>query len=368
MKDLLILLGISLILAYCSERKMLTYSITKHFSIDAALTAMIVILSLFCGLRTAFNDTSTYIGFFNSAPTLEEYWANSPNLFGNPLYYWFQSFFHHHISDNYHLFLLVTAFYSITSFIRFIRRYSENFVFSMLLFFTLGLYLSNFAAMKQCLAMATLTYAIPKLLDRKFVQYYLIVFIAVLWHAYALMFVILPIFISKPWTLVTYGTIAAVVFVLFTFESSISSFLEYAENVGKEISEETVFETDSINVFRLAVFSVPPLLSYVFQKRLNRGIRMSESLMINMSILSFLIMCLGLASAGNLFGRSAIYFEIGTIIILPWIIRKLFTRDSAKFLTSVASICYLAFFLYDSRAFVSEYRAIGFFEFLETLF
>ena len=368
MRDLLLILGISLVLAYCSERKMLTYPITRRFSADLALTVMVVMLSFFCGLRTAFNDTGVYIGFFNNAPTLNEYWADSPHLFGNPLYYWFQSFFHHHISDNYHLFMVVIAFYTIGSFVRFIRRYSTDFVFSMLLFFTLGLYISNFAAMKQCLAMATLTYAIPKLLDKKFIQYYLIVFIAVLWHAYAIMFVILPLFISKPWTTVTYATIAAVIFVLFTFESSISSFLEYAEDVGKEISEEIVFETDSINIFRLAVFAVPPVLSYVFQKRLKRGISTEHSLMTNMSILSFLIMCLGLASAGNLFGRSAIYFEIGTIIILPWIIHKLFTRDSAKYLTYFASVCYLAFFLYDTRAFTSEYRAIGFIEFLQSLY
>ncbi len=368
MSDLLILLGISLVLAYCSERKILTLSVTKHFSVDLALTALIVMLSLVCGLRTAYNDTSTYIGFFNGAPTLEEYWADSPDLFGNPLFYWFQSFFHHHISNNYHLFFLVIAFYTVSSFVDFIRRYSENFVFSILLFFTLGLYISNFAAMKQCLAMATLTYAIPKLLDKKYIQFYLIVFVATLWHAYAIMFVILPIFMSKPWTLVTYITIAAVIFVLATFESTISGFLERAEDIGKEISESEVFDTASINLFRLAVFGVPPLLSFLFKGTVNDGISSQKSLMINLSILSFLIMCLGLASAGNLFGRSAIYFEIGTIIILPWIIDRLFTKASARLVFQIATICYLAFFLYDTRAFVAEYRAIGFMDFLRMLF
>lgn len=368
MSDLLIILGISLVLAYCSERKILNISVSNHFTVDLALTAMIVMLSLFCGLRTAYNDTYTYIGLFNNAPTLEEYWADSPNLFGNPLYYWFQSFFHHHISDNYHLFLVIIAFYTITSFILFIRRYSENFVFSILLFFTLGLYLSNFAATKQCIAMATLTYAVPKLLDKKYVQFALIVFIAALWHAYAIMFMILPIFTSRPWSLPIYITIALVIFVLSTFETTISSFLERAEDIGKEISEEEVFETASINLFRLAVFGVPPLLSFLFKGMVNHGISQRKSLMVNMSILSFLIMCLGLASAGNLFGRSAIYFEIGTIVCLPWIINKLFIKNSARQVFQIASVCYLAFFLYDARTFVDEYRAIDFMSFLRMLF
>ena len=248
------------------------------------------------------------------------------------------------------------------------KKYSENFVFSILLFFTLGLYVSNFAAMKQCIAMATLTYAIPKLLEKKYVQYYIIVLVATLWHSYALMFAILPIFTRKPWTTVTYLTIAAVIAVLLTFETTISEFLEYAEDLGKDISETEVFETDSINVFRLAVFGVPPLLSFIFQSRLKSGMVRDENVMVNMSILSFLIMCLGLASAGNLFGRSAIYFEIGTIVILPWIVRKLFTKKSAELVFGIAALSYIAFFMYDIRNFSSGYRAITFVEFINSLF
>lgn len=368
MKDLLILLGISLVLAYCSERSLLTYRITKRCRVDIPLIVMVIMLSMYCGLRTAFNDTEVYIKGFQTAPTLAEFWAEDPHILGNPLYYGFQSFFRHYISDNYHLFLLLIAFYSVTSFVIFIRKYSENFVFSILLFFALGLYVSNFASMKQCIAMATLTYAIPKLLEKKYVQYYIIVLVATLWHSYALMFAILPIFTRKPWTTVTYLTIAAVIAVLLTFETTISEFLEYAEDLGKDISETEVFETDGINVFRLAVFGVPPLLSFIFQSRLKRGMVRDENVMVNMSILSFLIMCLGLASAGNLFGRSAIYFEIGTIVILPWIVRKLFTKKSAELVFGIAALSYIAFFMYDIRNFSSGYRAITFMEFIMTLY
>lgn len=354
-------------LAYCSQCGSGYVKLTREKNIDVPLVVMIVWLSFFCGLRISFNDTGTYIVGFQNAPTAEEYLADGLNLFGNPLYYLFQSVFRHHISENVHLFLVLIAFFTITSFVCFIRRYADNFTFSILLFFTLGMYLSNFAAMKQCIAMAILMFAVEKLLDRKYVWFYVLVFIAMLMHTYAIMFAILPLFTNKPWTKITYITIAAVAFVLFTFEETITEFLEYADELGKDISETEVFETDSINLFRLAVFSVPPLMSFIFRNRLNPGMNRTMCLMMNMSILSFLVMCLGLNSAANLFGRSAIYFEMGTIIVLPWIIRELFEEHSAKMVTGVAAVCYLAFFMYDTRNFGSEYRAISFMEFLGSL-
>lgn len=367
MTNLLLILAAALLLAYCSEHRIMVIGRSNGKYVDLPVIIMIVMLSLFCGLRTAFNDTQTYISGFQNAVTLTEFWESKPTLWGNPLYYWFQSFFCHHISDNYHLFLLVIAFFTISCFVRFIKRYSEDFTFSILLFFCLGLYISNFAAMKQCIAMAVLTLAISKLLDKKYIWFYLLVFVAMLFHTYAVMFAILPLFMRKPWTSVTYITVFAVIFILFTFQSTITNFLEYAEGLGKEINEAEVFETQSINIFRLAVFSVPPLLSFAFRDRLWPQLKRTDNVMINMSILSFLVMCLGLASAGNLFGRSAVYFEIGTIVILPWIIRELFTRKSAQLVLSFAAVCYFAFFLYDIQSFSSSYAAINFQQFIISL-
>ena len=368
MNSLLVLVFGSLVLTYFSERHIATISLNSRYRLDVPLTVMLIWICSFCGLRTAYNDTITYISGFMNAASVEQILAGDINLLGNPLYYLFVSFFRHHISDNYHLFLLFIAFFNILSTVRFIRRRGYSITFSMLLFFTLGMYLSNFAAVKQSIAMAILTYAIDSLLDKKYARFYLIIALAALFHTYAIMYAVLPLFTNKPWTKITYLTIGAMLFVLFTFESTITEFLEYADELGKDISATEVFETASINVFRLAVFSIPVLLSFAFRGRLNRNMPPVMCLMMNMSILSFLIMCLGLNSAGNLFGRSAIYFEMGTIIVLPWIIWKLFNKRSATFITAVATACYFVFFLFDTQNFADSYRAVSFSQFLETLF
>lgn len=368
MTNLLLIIAAALLLAYCSEHHIMVIARSNGKYIDLPVIIIIIMLSLFCGLRTAFNDTQTYISGFQNAPTLAEFWAGKPKFFGNPLFNFLQDFFRHHISDNYHLFFVTIAFFTISCFVIFLKKYSTNFTFSILLFFTLGLYISNFAAVKQCLAMAVLTLAIPKLLDRKYISYYLLVLVAILFHSYAIMFIILPLFTKNPWTAMTYITILGIVFVLFTFETTITNFLEYAEGLGKEISETEVFETQSINIFRLAVFSVPPLLSFVFQERLRTQFNRTANIMINMSILSFLVMCLGLVSAGNLFGRSAIYFEIGTIAIFPWMLNQIFNKQSSRLIMLVASICYFIFFLIDTTSFSIEYRAISIIDFFAEIF
>lgn len=367
MTSLLLVFAAAIVLAYLSQKRLVQIAGPSGHSIDIPLLAMVIMLSFYCGLRTAFNDTATYIDGFQNAVTLHEFVESEPNIWSNPVFYGFQSFFRHHITDNYHIYFLVIAFFTISCFVRFIKRYSSNFTFSILLFICLGLYVSNFAAMKQAIAMAILTLAIQKLLDKKYIFFYLLVFVAILFHTYAIMFVILPLFTRKPWTLITYITIIAVLFILFTFEPTLTSILDYAEELGKEINETEVFETQSINLFRLAVFSVPPLISFLFQSRLKPYLSRIENVMINMSILSFLVMSIGLASAANLFGRSAIYFEIGTIVSLPWLIQKLFEPRSARLVCIIACLFYFVFFLYDVQGWATNYHAIGIGEFISSI-
>lgn len=368
MTKLLTVFAVSMILAYMSEKNVLTFRCRNGKTVDLALIAMCIVMSLFCGLRTAYNDTETYISGFRNAPTPSEYLATKPNLLGNPAFYLIQSVFKYCIADNANLFFLCVAFFSVTTMVTFVRQYSKSFAFSTIMLFSLGLYLSNFAATKQCIATSIVLMAIPALLKRQYIKYILVVLIASLFHAYALMSIILPLFLNKPWSKITYITIFIFLIAIFTFETSISNFLDLADSLGKEISEEVVFGTQGINIFRLAVFCIPVLISFVFRYR----IRMRESiyaeyLFINMAILSFLVMALGIFNAANLFGRSANYFQIGAVISLPWMINIVFDKKSAKWFLMVASVFYLVFFWYGYRDFDGIYRGITILELLGSL-
>ncbi len=364
----LLLLAVSLLLAYCSQKEILVFPINEKRKLDVPLIVLVIALTLFAGLRTAYNDTNTYINMYELSVTVKEYWEQSPELLDNPLFYTMQSFFRHNVSESANVFFSCIALFSFASILRFIKKYSENFVFSILLFFALGLCISHIAAMKQCLAIAILTYALDALIKKKNLLFIALVFLAMLFHTYAIMFIVLPIFTEKPWTFVTYVSIAAILIVLLTFESTITGFLEYADDLGKEIAEDQVMDTAGINLFRLAVFGVLPVISFIFQAyTADEGTR-TENLFTNMSLLSFFVMSLGIFSAANLFGRSAIYFEIGTIIIFPWIINKIFDKKTSTFILSLASICFIAFYTFANLDFSLNYSSMGIGEFLRILF
>ena len=91
MLKLLMLMAATLTLTYCSQKRIGLVLVGNKRMIDIPLVTMIVILSLFCGLRTSFNDTATYIAGFQNAGPVSTFFRNDLNLLGNPAFYIFQS-------------------------------------------------------------------------------------------------------------------------------------------------------------------------------------------------------------------------------------------------------------------------------------
>jgi hypothetical protein len=80
---------------------------------------------------------------------------------------------------------------------------------------------------------------------------------------------------------------------------------------------------------------------------------------------------IGLIEGANLYARMAGYFEIGTAVALPWMIKKLFTKQSAQFVTVMAAILYFGYFVYEfaiTKDFGSNYSAITLWQFIQRLF
>ncbi len=367
MVKLLMLFGISVCLAYCSQKEILKVRLFDRINIDIPLVVMFIMLTLFCGLRTDYNDTLAYNHQFVIAPTLSEYLDTNPGLTDNPLFYGFRNFFKYNIIDNCHAFNIFVSAITNFCFLRLIKKYSMNFPFSIIVFFGVNLYIDTLAGAKQCLALAILTFAIDALINKKVLTFYLLVFVAMLIHTYAVFLIILPIFTNKPWTIITYLTIFCFIIILLTFESSLELFLSTAEDAGKNISEEEIYDNTGINPLRLAIFGIPAILSFLFHDNLDSGYVREKNVFMNMSIISFLVMSLGIFMAANMFGRCAIYFELGSIILLPWIIEQIFDKRTSNLIVIIASVCYVGFFVYDNNGFSDGYCALTFVEFLKTL-
>ena len=347
----------------------------RHFLLRRADIFMIIVIAwmtCFSFLRTDYNDTYTYRVFFSEAQSLAEGFSNGTftDWTGNPLSMLYRSLIRE-ITENYHIYFFFPAILSSFSVVKLCKQYSVNPAFSILIFFSIGTYVAYIAALKQCLAMFFLLIALPYGIEKKYVRFYLLVLVAMLFHTHAFMFAIVPLLTEKPWGKVTWAGLAFVVFALLTYDVTLGAFMEYAQSLGAFINENEVFDGHQINILRVVVYWVPALLALVFRKRLFNDSTRIENLFVGMSIVSAFILTIGLAEGANLYARMAGYFEVATAVALPWMIKKLFTKQSAQLVTACAAILYFGYFLYEfgvSKDFGSSYRAISMWQFITSLF
>lgn len=346
----------------------------RHFMLrraDIFMIAVIAWMTCFSFLRTNYNDTSNYIAFFNNAESITEGIENGTftDWTGNPWSMLYRSILHE-LTDNYHIYFFFPAFLSSFAVVKLCKRYSVNPAFSLLIFFSIGTYVMYVAALKQCLAIFFLIMALPYAVERKYVRFYLLVLVAILFHTHAFMFAIVPFLLEKPWGKISWILLGATLFAMATYDVTLGAFMEYAQSIGALVDEGELFDNHQINMLRVLVYWVPAILALVFRRRLFHDSIRTENLFVNMSIVSAFILTLGLVQAANLFARMAAYFEIATAITLPWMIKKLFTKQSAQLVTVCAVILYFGYFLYEfgiSKDFGSNYSAISLWQFISSL-
>lgn len=143
-----------------------------------------------------------------------------------------------------------------------------------------------------------------------------------------------------------------------TYDATLGAFMEYAQSLGAMVAEIEVFDEHQINILRVLVYWVPAIFALVFRRRLFSDSTRIENLFVNMSVVSAFILTIGLVQGANLYARMAAYFEIATAIALPWMIKKLFTKQSAQLVAISAGVLYFSYFYYEfavSKNFSSDY-------------
>ena len=346
----------------------------RHFMlrrVDIFMIIVIAWMTCFSFLRTSYNDTGTYIAHYATAKGFVESIQDGvlTDFAGNPFSTLYRSIVRD-FTDNYHIYFLFPAFLSSLAVVKLFKRYSVSSAFSLLVFFSIGTYVMYIAALKQCLAMFCLLLALPYAVEKKYIRFYLLVFIAILFHTHAFMFAVVPFLFEKPWGKKTWIFLGAALLAMATYDVTLGAFMNYAQSIGAMVAESEVFDGHQINVLRVLVYWIPPLLALFFRDRLFSNSSRVENLFVNMSCISAFILTIGLVQAANLYSRMAAYFEIAVAVALPWMIKKLFTKQSAKIVFSIAVVCYFGYFLYEfavSKNFGQNYSAVTLWQFIQEL-
>lgn len=341
MIDLLVLIAVSLLFAYVIQNRTRFYSsarlgIKDDMQSRVVYWGIVIAFILFAGLRSNYNDTITYIQGFqiidindiNLSCLLESYG-------GFDLY---QKVIKRYISDNPQVFIFITAIITNMLFLLFYTRHTDKFC-EMLLMYAIDMYIFSMAGLKQAIAIAISLYVVENFLKQNYVKAIVLLLLAMSFHPYIICLLCIPFLKNKVWDIRTF-CIIAVCIIAFMNLDVVFNLLSV---IGKDYSGET-FDDYTINPMRVVVEAVPVVLSFVYRDKINKSTNKMFVLGVNMRIISFAFISMGLFMNPIYFGRMSIYFSSLSAIAIPEMLSTAWKHNRNRRAYMLAY--YLFFFVY----------------------
>jgi hypothetical protein len=301
-------------------------------------------LGVFCGLRTWYNDTVTYIQIYDQTPTLANFLKENTYTYAQGIGFAFVNSILKTLRFSTQDYLMFYAVITVSCYVGFIRKYCDDIIAATFLMFTTGFYTFALAAIKQCLAMAICLVALQFLIKKKHVLYILLVGLASLFHPYALVYLLLLLMDFRPLSWRTYFYIAFFVIIGFALDKILGTIVDVTAMIGANYSMDS-FIGEGVNIFRVLVCFVPIALMFIYGKRLFIESTRQENILFNMTMLNALIMFVGLFGTANYFARTANYFLPAQVVMLPWLLKRIGGKDKL-ILAFFCFIGYTGYFIY----------------------
>lgn len=365
----------SILMAYISDRYS-SYEFdagrVKHYIQKEKLfyVIMSIAMAVFVGLRTSGNDTATYISMYEDIPNnitafTSIDWKDIAAAPGHQ----FVCALLKNMGASTQDYLMVFAVVSVTLYLWFIRKYTNNITLSIYYFITMGVYTFAMAAIKQTIAVAILLVATDRAIEKKYLAFIFYVILAELFHPYAFVYLIVPFMSFIPWTWKTYVLLSGTAVVSMGLSRFMGGILAITDALGGDYGA-TEFSGAGVNIFRVLVVWVPVGLSFLARKYIRVNSDRISNYIINLTMVNAMVMFVGLFGTANYFARLANYFLIFQTLSLP-LIFNYFTKQSKKLLIVAAVLCYFVFFYYEhviaNGRFDDGYYFITFFDYIRQL-
>lgn len=308
-------------------------------------------LVIWAGFRGNVGDTGSYVMSFKDMPSsfseISSYIESQEKDQG---FYFVSAVIKCIIGNQETIYFIIVAAVQCILLFKIYRKYSSAFAVSFFLFIASTDYISwIFNGMRQFTAVTITVACFPWILQKKYVKAIIVILIASLFHQSALL--VLPfVFIvqGKAWNKkALFFIIAVVIAVVFA-----DRFTDILDNMLAETQYQNVvsdweqFQDDGTNILRVLVYSVPAILSLMGIKYIREVDDPVINICVNMSIASAGLYVVSMFTSGIFIGRLPIYFSLYNYILLPWIIRNIFTKRSAVFINSAMVLGYMGFYMY----------------------
>ena len=305
------------------------------------LYALLVFLPVIwmAGTRTNVGDTLVYINGFISIPTgwddVTSYLAGIKKDVGFSFFSLLIKLF---VSQKWSVYLFIIAIIQGICVTSIFRKYSCSYICSVFLFIASSDYISwMFNGIRQFLAVVIIFAATPLLLKKKYLPFLAVILLASTFHQSAL--IMIPIALIAQGEAWNRKTVLFIILVFFSI-LFVNQFTQY-ENV---VNDYKSWQDDGTNPLRVAVYSVPAVISLVYRKRLRDKSTPLINLCVNMSIISAGLYLISVFTSGIFLGRLPIYVSLYGYILLPWEIKNLFGIQYRKLMYTLLIVLYLMFY------------------------
>lgn len=296
----------------------------------------------FSGLRTKYNDTSSYTHAFNILKIENISFSTVLNeSYGG--FDYLQKLVKTTIGNNSQYFLLTTSLITTLSNLVFIKKHSDYLPESIFLY-SITSFSFGMAGIKQAIAIAIALWAIDAYLNQKYILSALILLAAITFHPFVICLICIPFLTDRFFGKKIVLVILAAVIAFFNLDAILPIIYNLLGKVYT-IEEMTGY---TINPMRVVVTAIPVILSVKALDEINRSKDKLLILGVNMQIIGFIFIAMGLFVNPIYVGRMATYFTALTIVTTPKMIHLCFKKSSNGTLLIIAYYCFeFAYFLLD---------------------
>ena len=226
-----------------------------------------------------------------------------------------------------------------------LRRYSDDFLLSYFIFISSCLHLSwMMNGIRQFMAVTIIFGATPWIIQKKYFRVILVILIASTFHRTAL-FMIPVIFFAQgetwDWKTIIFSAFAIIM--AYLFSRNISLFDNFANSVGYSIEYARQGGDDGANPLRVLINSLPMIISFLIRYKIRNENNPVIKVCTNMSVITAGTYLVAMVTSGIMTGRMPIYTSLYNLILLPHVLRSLFTEKYISVITAVTVVFYLLY-------------------------
>ena len=303
---------------------------------------ILVLLAAFRG-STVGTDTIAYIENFNAMTKLS--FANVLILFSDyPGYYLLAktcSMLHLPVQI---LFGIVAGIY-IYAIYKFINRFSEGKLYSILCFEVIGLYAFSLAGLKQTLSMAFVLLYFIALTDKKYIKTILLALLAYFCHHASLIFLFgVALYYMRNLKLYYFYLLVIVIVTLFSTRFLWTGMLDLLD---EEHYSELYLEDEGYSNTTMVFYGVCLLLMFLYSRNYMKRRSKESRVILGMSTLAFAFQAFALVSSAAF--RLSFYFLPFMIVGFPNDFNRISDANTKQIIKFAVAFMAVFFFVYTNR-------------------